>query len=145
MYIFNLICLVVCVLDVVGDCWLLLIVCDVFDGVQCFSDFQCSLGMLCSMLSQCLQVLVDVGILVQQLFFDGGCYFYYVLIDQGQVLFLLVVVLCQWGEGFCFVDGEVCLVLYICEGGELLVLLFLCDLQGWVVGSVQIVVIKFVV
>ncbi|MGA6151152.1 MULTISPECIES: winged helix-turn-helix transcriptional regulator [unclassified Stenotrophomonas] len=138
----NPTCPVARALDVVGDRWSLLIVRDAFDGVQRFSDFQRSLGMSRSMLSQRLQALADAGILVQQPSPDGGRYLHYALTDQGQALFPLVVALRQWGEGFCFADGEARSVLHTREGGEPLAPLLPRDLQGRVVGSAQTVVIK---
>ncbi|WP_422506322.1 winged helix-turn-helix transcriptional regulator [Stenotrophomonas sp. GZD-301] len=138
----NLTCPVARALDVVGDRWSLLIVRDAFDGVQRFSDFQRSLGMSRSMLSQRLQALTDAGILVQQPSADGGRYLHYALTDQGQALFPLVVALRQWGEGFLFADGEPRSVLHTREGGEPLAPLRPRDLQGRVVDSAQTVVTK---
>ena len=102
----NLTCPVARALDVVGDRWSLLIVRDAFDGVCRFSDFQRSLGMSRSMLSQRLQALQDSGVLAQQAAADGSRYHDYVLTAQGRALFPLVVALRQWGEGFLFAEGE---------------------------------------
>ena len=54
----NATCPVARALDLIGDRWSLLIVRDAFDGVHRFSDFQRSLGMSRSMLSQRLQALL---------------------------------------------------------------------------------------
>lgn len=102
----NLTCPVARALDVVGDRWSLLIVRDAFDGVRRFSDFQRSLGMSRSMLSQRLQALQDGGVLARQPAADGSRYHDYVLTAQGRALFPLVVALRQWGEGFLFAEGE---------------------------------------
>ena len=102
----NLTCPVARTLDRVGDRWSLLIVRDAFDGVRRFSDFQRSLGMSRSMLSQRLQALQEAGVLAQQPAADGSRYHDYVLTTQGQALFPLVVALRQWGEGFLFAEGE---------------------------------------
>lgn len=56
-------CFVVCSVDLFGDCWVLLVICDVFDGVSCFGDFQCSFGVVCNIFSDCLCRLVEVGVL----------------------------------------------------------------------------------
>ena len=102
----NATCPVARALDLIGDRWSLLIVRDAFDGVHRFSDFQRSLGMSRSMLSQRLQALQVSGVLVQQLAADGGRYQDYVLTAQGQALFPLVVALRQWGEAFLFAEDE---------------------------------------
>ncbi len=120
----NLTCPVARALDVVGDRWSLLIVRDAFDGVRRFSDFQRSLGMSRSMLSQRLQALQDSGVLAQQAAADGSRYHDYVLTTQGRALFPLVVALRQWGEGFLFAEGEPrSQLLTITEGRELAPLL----------------------
>lgn len=120
----NLTCPVARALDVVGDRWSLLIVRDAFDGVCRFSDFQRSLGMSRSMLSQRLQALQDSGVLAQQAAADGSRYQDYVLTTQGRALFPLVVALRQWGEGFLFAEGEPrSQLLTITEGRELAPLL----------------------
>ncbi len=102
----NLTCPVARALEVVGDRWSLLLVRDAFDGIRRFGDFQRSLGMSRSMLSQRLHALQAAGVLVQQPAADGSRYHDYVLTAQGQALFALVVALRQWGEGFLFAEGE---------------------------------------
>ena len=102
----NATCPVARALDLIGDRWSLLIVRDAFDGVHRFSDFQRSLGMSRSMLSQRLQALQASGVLVQQPAADGGRYHDYVLTPKGQALFTLVVALRQWGEAFLFAEDE---------------------------------------
>lgn len=102
----NRTCPVARTLDVIGDRWSLLIVRDAFDGIRRFGDFQRSLGMSRSMLSQRLQALQEAGVLLQQPAADGSRYHDYVLSPKGQGLFALVVALRQWGEGFLFADDE---------------------------------------
>lgn len=61
-------------IDIVGDCWVLLIVCDVFDGVCCFGDFCVSFGVVSNILFDWLKMLVDVGVFDVVLVFDGIVY-----------------------------------------------------------------------
>ncbi|HEY8608273.1 MAG TPA: helix-turn-helix domain-containing protein [Noviherbaspirillum sp.] len=93
-------------LDVIGDRWSLLVVRDAFDGVRRFSDFQRSLGAARNILSDRLRRLVDAGILAVQPAANGSAYQAYVLTEQGQALFPIVVALRQWGEQHLFAEGE---------------------------------------
>jgi DNA-binding HxlR family transcriptional regulator len=92
--------------DVVGDRWSLLIVRDAFDGTTRFSDFQRGLGVARNILSDRLRRLVEAGILAVQPAKDGSAYQEYVLTDQGNSLFPIVVALRQWGERHLFAQGE---------------------------------------
>lgn len=138
----NLTCPVARALDVVGDRWSLLIVRDAFDGVRRFSDFQRSLGMSRSMLSQRLQALQDAGVLAQQAAADGSRYHDYVLTAQGRALFPLVVALRQWGEGFLFVEGEPRSQLLAITDGRELAPLLPRDAEGQVLEASSTHVVK---
>jgi DNA-binding HxlR family transcriptional regulator len=138
----NLTCPVARALDVVGDRWSLLIVRDAFDGVRRFSDFQRSLGMSRSMLSQRLQALQDSGVLAQQAAADGSRYHDYVLTAQGRALFPLVVALRQWGEGFLFAEGEPRSQLLAITDGRALAPLLPRDADGQVLEASAIHVVK---
>jgi DNA-binding HxlR family transcriptional regulator len=138
----NRTCPVARALDLVGDRWSLLIVRDAFDGVRRFSDFQRSLGMSRSMLSQRLQALQDAGVLIQQPAGDGSRYHDYVLTAQGQALFPLVVALRQWGEGYLFDPAEPRSHLQVIGDGRPLALLLPSDSEGRPVAAADTVVIK---
>jgi DNA-binding HxlR family transcriptional regulator len=138
----NLTCPVARALDVVGDRWSLLIVRDAFDGVRRFSDFQRSLGMSRSMLSQRLQALQDSGVLAQQAAADGSRYHDYVLTTQGRALFPLVVALRQWGEGFLFAEGEPRSQLLTVTDGRALAPLLPRDADGQVLEPAATHVVK---
>ncbi len=138
----NLTCPVARALDVVGDRWSLLIVRDAFDGVRRFSDFQRSLGMSRSMLSQRLQALQDAGVLAQQAAADGSRYHDYVLTAQGRALFPLVVALRQWGEGFLFAEGEPRSQLLAITDGRELAPLLPRDAEGQVLEASSTHVVK---
>lgn len=91
---------------IVGDRWALLIVRDAFDGVRRFSEFQRRLGVARNILSDRLRRLVDAGILALQPGSNGGAHQEYVLTEQGQSLFPVVVALRQWGERYLFEPHE---------------------------------------
>ncbi|WWW34471.1 helix-turn-helix domain-containing protein [Stenotrophomonas rhizophila] len=138
----NATCPVARALDLIGDRWSLLIVRDAFDGVHRFSDFQRSLGMSRSMLSQRLQALQASGVLVQQPAADGGRYQDYVLTAQGQALFPLVVALRQWGEAFLFAEDEPRSQLLTLADGQPLAPLLPQDREGRVLASAATYVVK---
>ena len=138
----NLTCPVARALDVVGDRWSLLIVRDAFDGVRRFSDFQRSLGMSRSMLSQRLQALLDAGVLAQQPAADGSRYHDYVPTPQGQGLFTLVVALRQWGEDFLFAEHEPRSQLLTLADGQPLAPLLPRDREGRVLAATATHVVK---
>lgn len=138
----NATCPVARALDLIGDRWSLLIVRDAFDGVHRFSDFQRSLGMSRSMLSQRLQALQASGVLVQQPAADGGRYQDYVLTAQGQALFPLVVALRQWGAAFLFAEDEPRSQLLTLPDGQPLAPLLPQDREGRVLASAATYVVK---
>ena len=92
--------------DLIGDHWSLLIVRDAFDGARRFSDFQRRLGVARNILSDRLRRLSDAGILAMQPVADGGAYQEYVLTEQGEALFPVIVALRQWGERHLFAKDE---------------------------------------
>ncbi|HAI46559.1 MAG TPA: transcriptional regulator [Stenotrophomonas sp.] len=138
----NATCPVARALDLIGDRWSLLIVRDAFDGVRRFSDFQRSLGMSRSMLSQRLQALLDAGVLAQQPAADGSRYHDYVLTPQGQGLFTLVVALRQWGEDFLFAEHEPRSQLLTLADGQPLAPLLPRDREGRVLAATATHVVK---
>jgi len=102
----DALCPVARAVDLVADRWSLLIVRDAFDGMCRFGDFQRSLGVARNILSDRLRKLVDAGILRMQDASDGTAYQEYVLTQQGENLFPVVVALRQWGEHHLFEHGE---------------------------------------
>jgi len=129
-------------LDLVGDRWSLLIVREAFDGVRRFSDFQRSLGMSRSMLSQRLQALLEADVLAQQPLGEGRSYQEYVLTERGRALFPLGVALRQWGEAFLFAAGEPRSVLQAVSDGLPLAPMQPRDQRGQVVEAAATEVIK---
>ena len=93
-------------LDAIGDWWSLLIIRDALDGLCRFGEFQKSLGISKGILTARLKSLVSLGILEMMPVTDEGGYQEYVLTRKGRDLFLVVVSLRQWGEGYCFDKSE---------------------------------------
>lgn len=100
-------CPVARALELVGDRWSLMIVRDLFDGLQRFGELQKSLGVAKNILSDRLRRLVAEGILCIEPAADGSAYQAYALTAKGRDLFTLIVSLRQWGEVHCFAPGEV--------------------------------------
>ncbi|HLU03384.1 MAG TPA: helix-turn-helix domain-containing protein [Advenella sp.] len=92
--------------DLIGDRWSLLLVRDAFDGTRRFSDFQRSLGIARSILTDRLRNLVGAGIFEVRPASDGTAYQEYVLTLKGETLFPVVVALRQWGEQHLFAPEE---------------------------------------
>ena len=93
-------------LDVIGDCWSLLIVRDAFDGLTRFGEFQKSLGIAKNILSDRLRTLVSRGILELVPAGDGAARREYRLTEMGRDLFPVMVALRQWGERHLFEADE---------------------------------------
>ena len=93
-------------LDVIGDCWSLLIVCDAFLGKRRFGEFQRSLGVAKNILSTRLQKLVAQGVLEIVPASDGSAYREYALTEKGRSLYIVLVALRQWGERCLFEEEE---------------------------------------
>ncbi|MGA4632313.1 winged helix-turn-helix transcriptional regulator [Pseudomonas solani] len=100
-------CPVARALGVIGDRWSLMILRDLFDGLQRFGELQKSLGVAKNILSDRLRKLVAEGVLHVEPAADGSAYQAYALTPRGHDLFTLVVSLRQWGEAHCFAPGEV--------------------------------------
>jgi DNA-binding HxlR family transcriptional regulator len=98
-------------LDVIGDWWSLLIVCDAFFGKRRFSEFHKSLGLAKNILCTRLQKLVSHGILRAGPASDGSAYQEYALTEKGRSLYLVLVALRQWGETYLFKESELDLLL----------------------------------
>jgi len=97
--------------DVIGDCWSMLIIRDAMLGLRRFSEFQKNLGLAKNILAARLKALVAHGILTTEPASDGSAYQDYVLTAKGRAVFPIVVALRQWGEEFAFAPGELTNVL----------------------------------
>src|SRR5207247_10323928 len=85
-------------LEVVGDCWSLLIVRDAFLGVRRFDDFQARLGISRNILNQRLTKLVDDGVLDRVPYQDNPPRANYRLTDKGRDLCPVPTASRQWGD-----------------------------------------------
>ncbi|ENW81698.1 hypothetical protein F909_01382 [Acinetobacter sp. ANC 3929] len=92
--------------DVIGDRWSLLIVRDIMDGIHRFGDLQRNLNVARNILSDRLHKLIAAEILETRAASDGTAYQEYILTNQGEKLFPIVVALRQWGEQFLFEKNE---------------------------------------
>ncbi len=128
--------------DVIGDRWSLLIVRDVFDGIQRFGALQRNLGLAKNILASRLRDLVGNGILQIVSASDGTAYHQYQLTDKGHDLFIVIVALRQWGEDHLFDDGEAHSVLLDTDHEMPLRRLQVTDAQGDPVGPAEAFVRK---
>lgn len=93
-------------LEVVGDCWSLLIVRDAGSGLRRFSEFEKSLGVAKNILAARLRHLVAHQIMKTAPASDGSTYLEYVLTSKGDALSPLLGALRQWGEDFYPIPSE---------------------------------------
>jgi DNA-binding HxlR family transcriptional regulator len=99
-------CPVARAVDIVGDKWSLLIIRDAFDGIRRFNEFQRDLGIARNILAARLRDLVEAGVMRTEPAPGGSAYQEYVLTEQGEDLFDLLISLRQWGQKHAFAPGE---------------------------------------
>ena len=93
-------------LDVLGDKWTLLIICEALSGTTRFMDFSHQLpGLARTLLSQRLKRLIALGVFETIPVSQAGHYHEYVLTDMGRELFPVVTALRQWGADYLFDDS----------------------------------------
>lgn len=102
----NSICPVARSMEVIGDCWTMMIIRDAMLGARRFGEFQKSLGLAKNILAVRLKALVEDGILKLEPAADGSAYQDYVLTPKGQAVHPIMVALRQWGEDYAFNPGE---------------------------------------
>ncbi|MET0221932.1 MAG: helix-turn-helix domain-containing protein [Tardiphaga sp.] len=93
-------------MDVIGDCWSMLIIRNAMLGARRFGEFQKSLGLAKNILAARLKALVEDGILSLTPASDGSAYQDYVLTEKGRAVLPIMVALRQWGETYAFRPGE---------------------------------------
>ncbi len=98
-------CSVAQCLEVVGECWSLLILRDAFLGIRRFDDFQARLGISRNVLNQRLCRLVEHGVLERVPYQEHPPRHEYRLTDKGRDLWLVVAALRQWGDKWAAPDG----------------------------------------
>src|SRR4051794_17009886 len=97
--------------DMIGDCWSMLIIRDAMLGLSRFSEFQKNLGLAKNILAARLKALVADDILATEPASDGSAYQDYVLTPKGRAVFPILVALRQWGEEYAFAPDELTNVL----------------------------------
>lgn len=91
-------CSIARALEIVGERWTLLIVRDVFLGLQRFDQLQASLGIARNVLTGRLRRLVDEGILERRRYSRRPARYEYRLTEKGNELILALAALQQWGD-----------------------------------------------
>jgi DNA-binding HxlR family transcriptional regulator len=99
-------CPVTRALEIVGNRWSLLIVCDILDGVRRFGALQRHLGIASNILQDRLRFLIDKGVLEVVPASDGSMHLEYIPTRLGEDLFPVIVTLRQWAESNLYRDGE---------------------------------------
>jgi DNA-binding HxlR family transcriptional regulator len=88
-------------LDVFGDHWVLLIMQQVFLGVNTFDGFVQTLGVSRSVLTRRLNKLVDAGCLVKKPYQDNPPRYEYHLTERGQDQYPTALMAMAWEKRFC--------------------------------------------
>jgi DNA-binding HxlR family transcriptional regulator len=94
-------------MEILGDCWTLLIVRDALFGRRRFTEFQKSLKIAKNTLTTRLRGLVADGILEVKPASDGSAFQEYVPTEKGRGLLPIVLAIRQWG-GDHFFDPKAC-------------------------------------
>lgn len=85
-------------MDVVGDCWSLLIVRDALFGRTKFEDFQASLSIARNILADRLIRLAENGVLERRLYSESPPRHEYLLTAKGRELSCVLTALAAWGQ-----------------------------------------------
>jgi DNA-binding HxlR family transcriptional regulator len=93
-------CSVAQCLEVIGEWWTMLIVRDVFLGVNRFDDLQRRLGISRNVLTQRLDKLVDDGVLRRVAYQERPVRHEYRLTDKGRDLWGILDAMRQWGDRY---------------------------------------------
>jgi DNA-binding HxlR family transcriptional regulator len=105
--------------SVLGDAWTLMILRQAFNGIKRFEDFQQSLGISRSLLSERLGRLVDAGILRREPYKDEvRTRDRYRLTEMGLDLYPVLMALREWGDRYMADDGPPVQVRHRDCGGE---------------------------
>lgn len=84
--------------EIMGDPWSLLIMREIYYGVNRYDDFQRHLGLARNTLSDRLNKLVDAGVLTKRLYRDNPPRNEYLLTDMGREFFPVLAALARWGD-----------------------------------------------
>tara|TARA_B110000438_G_scaffold277874_1_gene300880 strand:- start:224 stop:679 length:456 start_codon:yes stop_codon:yes gene_type:complete len=112
-------CSIAATLDLVGDRWTLLILRDLFRGMNRFDDVQKDLGIARNLLSNRLQKLVENDIVTRLPYQERPTRYEYRLTPKGQDLSPSLIALMQWGDRWCASEGPPILLFHESCGTEL--------------------------
>jgi DNA-binding HxlR family transcriptional regulator len=102
-----------------GDRWTLVILRQAFSGIKRFEDFQTTLGVSRSLLSERLNTLVDAGILRREPYKDAiRTRDRYRLTEKGLDLYPVLMALREWGDRYMAEEGPPLKVRHRGCGGE---------------------------
>jgi DNA-binding HxlR family transcriptional regulator len=105
--------------SLLGDRWTLVILRQAFSGIKRYEDFQTSLGISRSLLSDRLGKLVGAGILRREPYKDAiRTRERYRLTDKGLDLYPVLMALREWGDRYMAEDGPPLKVRHRDCGGE---------------------------
>jgi DNA-binding HxlR family transcriptional regulator len=127
-------CSIVRPLTLLGDRWTLVLLRQAFAGVRRFEDFQATLGISRSRLSDRLGRLVEHGILSRETYRAGRTRHEYRLTQKGLDLYPVLMALRQWGDAYMAPDGPPVAYRHAGCGGEARVTLA-CDRCGEPIGA----------
>jgi DNA-binding HxlR family transcriptional regulator len=104
---------------VLGDRWTLMILRQAFNGIKRFEDFQQTLGISRSLLSERLARLVEAGVLRREPYKDEvRTRDRYRLTEMGLDLYPVLMALREWGDRYLAEDGPPVRVRHADCGGE---------------------------
>ncbi len=112
-------CSIARTLELVGERWTLMVLRDVFLGVQRFDEMQRDLGVARNVLSARLERLVGEGILTKVPYSERPLRYEYKLTDKGLDLWPIVVELLRWGDRHAAPGGPPVVLRHRECGGEL--------------------------
>ena len=105
--------------SLLGDRWTLVILRQAFSGIKRYEDFQASLGISRSLLSDRLGKLVDAGILRREPYKDAiRTRERYRLTDKGLDLYPVLMALREWGDRYMAEEGPPIEIRHKGCGGE---------------------------
>jgi DNA-binding HxlR family transcriptional regulator len=98
-------CSVAQCLEVIGDWWTMIVVRDVFMGVNRFDELQARTGISRNVLGERLARLVDDGVLKKVPYQDHPARYDYRLTEKGRDLWLVLTAMRQWGDRWAAPNG----------------------------------------
>jgi DNA-binding HxlR family transcriptional regulator len=91
-------CSIARTLDVIGERWTMLILRDVFVGINRFDELQRDLGVARNVLAERLESLVWEGVLERRAYQERPARYEYVLTDKGEDLQSVLLAMVAWGD-----------------------------------------------